>query len=175
MLTLQRLTTYKDVAQWFLQKLKSPVKNFGRQRCAKGFNSGVKGLIHETCVFSPLNQFYNDVSSVYSRPWTLPLYTNGTNINLFQTDKLILWSNAVQDKNIENLVDLMFLICLLQLPIRPVFREVPLFIACDFMTRRTGLVEVCIYICHLDGESQESNLFIMVRHEYQTCFRVACL
>jgi hypothetical protein len=42
MLTLYRQTTYKDVVQWALYKLKSPVKNLGRQRCAEGFNAGVK-------------------------------------------------------------------------------------------------------------------------------------
>jgi hypothetical protein len=43
-LTLKHRKNYKQVAQWALWKLKLPVKNLGRHRCAEGSNSGVKGL-----------------------------------------------------------------------------------------------------------------------------------
>jgi hypothetical protein len=45
-LILYRRTTYKNVAHWALQKLKSPA-HLDRQLCTDGFNSGVNPLIPE--------------------------------------------------------------------------------------------------------------------------------
>jgi hypothetical protein len=61
------------------------------------------------------------------------------------------------------------------MPIWPIFRDIPLFIAWNCITRLTGLLARCNYTRHLDVEPQDPNLFITARHEYQSYFRTVCV